>query len=64
MRKQYPWWLSSGTDPCHVCAHLYISEVGLRCVACDRGLCVDCVIIEQETREPWCPGCYANEREA
>lgn len=64
MAKQYPWWLSDGTETCHVCTHRYSYAAGLRCVACDRGVCVHCVLIEVITREPWCPGCLENEREA
>ena len=63
MAKRHPWWLTGGTETCHACTHLYTYETGLHCVACDRGLCVHCVVIERVTREPWCPGCYESERE-
>ncbi|HEX2165916.1 MAG TPA: hypothetical protein VHG09_01640 [Longimicrobiales bacterium] len=64
MAKQYPWWLVGGTETCHVCNHQYSYEVGLYCIACDRGLCAQCVLIERSTREPWCRECHENEREA
>lgn len=64
MAKQYPWWLVGGTETCHACSHLYSYEARLHCVACDRAVCVHCVLIESVTLEPWCPGCFENEREA
>lgn len=64
MAKQYPWWLGGGTETCHACSHNYSYEVGLHCVACDRRVCVHCVLIEVVSREPWCQGCFENEREA
>ncbi|HEX6135602.1 MAG TPA: hypothetical protein VFZ24_16640 [Longimicrobiales bacterium] len=41
----------------------YVLETGVRCVACDRCLCMHCVVVERVTRETWCPECHAAERE-
>ena len=51
MAKRDPWWLGGGTETCHACTHLYACETGFYCAACDRGLCVHCVVIERSTRE-------------
>jgi hypothetical protein len=58
-KKERPYWLSGGTETCHACTHPYVYELEVRCVACDRGLCVHCAIIVKETREAWCPACHA-----
>jgi hypothetical protein len=63
MATRYPWWLVGGTETCHACTHLHSYEAGLHCVACDRRVCVHCVLIERSTREPWCRECYDNGRE-
>lgn len=61
-RAPTPWWLSAGTESCHVCTHSYIHEIGIYCVECDRGVCIHCMVVEMMTREPYCPVCYASER--
>jgi hypothetical protein len=63
MTKQQPWWLVGGSETCHGCSHLYSYEAGVRCVACDRGVCVHCAIVVRVTRETWCPACHAEERD-
>jgi hypothetical protein len=64
MATRFPFWLVGGTEMCHVCTHLYCYETGLHCIACDRRVCVHCVLIERGTREPWCRECHGNGQEA
>lgn len=64
MATRISWWLTGGTETCHDCTHRYTYETGLHCVACDRRVCAQCVLIERSTREPWCRECLESEREA
>jgi hypothetical protein len=51
-----PYWLA-GTEGCEACTLHYVREMEFRCVACDRALCVHCVLIVRETREWFCREC-------
>jgi hypothetical protein len=62
-RKLRPYWVSGGTETCHVCEHTHVVEMQLRCVGCDRGVCAQCAVVVRETREVFCTQCLEGEEE-
>lgn len=55
-----PWWLEEGTEDCGFCHHRYWYEVEVRCVACDRPGCPECMVVERTRVETWCPDCHGS----
>lgn len=59
-REPLPYWLA-GTERCPVCAGTYLLEMECRCVACDAGICVECVMRVHYAGDPFCPECFDPE---
>lgn len=58
---QLPYWLDGGTETCELCTVVHVLEMHLRCVACDRGCCEQCVVMVRSTREVFCTECYQGD---
>lgn len=59
--RTLPYWLAGGTETCPHCTLTYVLEMEYRCVACDSGLCEQCVIVVRETLEVFCPQCAPSD---
>lgn len=57
--RELPYWLEGGTETCDLCTVVHVLEMQMRCVACDRGCCEQCVVIVRATREVFCSECHA-----
>jgi hypothetical protein len=58
-----PYWLEGGTEICAICHQPYLLENGLRCAACDEGVCAHCAQREPDAVEAFCSTCHAAEGE-
>lgn len=52
-----PWWLEQGADWCHFCEASFHPEALYYCVACDRAVCMLCVVQGPDKRDIRCPEC-------
>lgn len=60
-RESPPYWLVGGSERCLFCWQLYVVEMELRCVACDRGACPHCGVVVWESPEVFCIECHSTE---
>jgi hypothetical protein len=52
-----PYWLTEGTERCRHCEQGYLLEMECRCVECDVGLCIHCVLVLRATQRTHCASC-------
>ncbi len=52
-------WVDGERDLCGFCLQVYVVELEVRCVGCDRAVCPMCVVRLEVSAEMLCPECGA-----
>jgi hypothetical protein len=64
-RESVPWWAPGDGSPesetCPYCLGVYVYELEVRCVDCDRPMCPVCAVVEQRTAVHLCVECGCDE---
>lgn len=64
-REPAPWWAPGDGSPesetCPYCLGVYVYELEVRCVDCDRPMCPVCAVVEQRTAVHLCVECGCDE---